>query len=174
VALVGLAALAAAAGLARMFWPSDVPVQQRIDQTALLYLAVAGGLLLLRQIKAFSLGEFKVEMLEKLREGQARQEEKIDYLALMLPLLLPEKELKLLKKLGGGAPALAHGGHDLRGQLRRLRSMALAVNCPDREVRQIKDGVEVDMKDYVKLTDLGKRWVKQIREMEEAEEGGGE
>ena len=50
---------------------------ERLDKTTLLYLGVAGGLLLLRQVKTFSLGELKLEMIEKLRERQQKQEEKM-------------------------------------------------------------------------------------------------
>src|SRR5437868_6170923 len=75
--LVALAALAALGALLRTFAPGTPSLPERLDQTTLLYLGVAGGLLLLRQVKTFSLGHLKLEMIEKLREQQQKHEEKI-------------------------------------------------------------------------------------------------
>jgi hypothetical protein len=155
-----------------MFGLADTPPQQRFDQTTLLCLAVSGGLLLLPQIKAFTFGQLKIEMLERLRKRQVKQEEKIDYIRLMLPLLLPEKEIKLLKNLGSGAPAKFRGSHEFKGQLRRLRSMGLIANRPDRKVTDIKDGTEIELGDYMELTRLGKQWLSRIQEMEEVVDTG--
>jgi len=65
----------------------------------LLYLAVAGGLLLLRQIKTFRLGQLKLELIERIRERQDRQEERLADIGLILPLLLPDKEVSHIKNL---------------------------------------------------------------------------
>src|SRR5215216_2590879 len=73
--LVLLSILAALGASLRIVHPQQMNVAQGLDQTTLLYLVVAGALLLLRQIKAFSLGQLKLEMIEKIRDRQDRQEE---------------------------------------------------------------------------------------------------
>ena len=75
--LVGLSALATLGALLRMFGPGNFSLPERLDQTTLLYFGVAGALLLLRQVKTFSLGQLKFEMLEKLREQQQKQGERL-------------------------------------------------------------------------------------------------
>src|SRR5215469_15094062 len=84
--LVFLAIIAAAGALLRILSPQTIDVARGLDQTTLLYLGVAGSLLLLKQIKTFSLGQLKLEMIEKIRERQDRQEERLADMALILPL----------------------------------------------------------------------------------------
>src|SRR5262249_5430066 len=80
--LVALAAVAVLGALLRVFAPGPLSIPERLDQTTLLYLGVAGGLLLLRQVKAFSLGQLKFEMIEKIAEQQQKQAEKLADIAL--------------------------------------------------------------------------------------------
>ena len=164
--LVTFAGLAGLGALVRML-PSEVPVLQRTDQTTLLYLTVAGTLLLLHRIRTFSFGELKFELIEKLQERQFRQDEKIDDIALMLPLLLPDKEIKHLKNLANATTEKYRGSHALRGELRRLRSMGLLTNHQNRPIGEMKDGSEFDLANYVELTQLGRRWALRIQDLEE-------
>jgi hypothetical protein len=157
--LVVLAALAALGALLRIFTPD------RLDQTTLLYLAVAGGLLLLRQIKTFSLGELKLEMLEKLRERQANQEERIADISLILPLLLADKEVRHVRNLFLKQTEQYVGSGALRQELRRLRSIGLIANKHDRAIGGMRDGTTSDLAGFVELTDLGKRWAARIEEI---------
>lgn len=170
--LVGFVGLTALGALVRMFAPSEVPVAQRVDQTTLLYLTVAGALLLLHKIKSFSLGEIRFEVFEKLRERQVKQEAKIDDIDLMLPLLLPAKEIRHLKNLANHNTARYRGSHALRGELRRLRSMGLIANIPNHGISELKDGTELDLANHVDLTPLGKRWVTRLWDIEELGEEG--
>jgi hypothetical protein len=111
-------------------------------------------------------------VFEKLRERQVKQEEKIDDIALMLPLLLPDKERRHLKNLANHTTATYRGSHALRGELRRLRSMGLIANVPNHGISELKDGTEFDLADYVDLTPLGKRWAARLWDIEELGEEG--
>ncbi|HMG37075.1 MAG TPA: hypothetical protein VKM94_24305 [Blastocatellia bacterium] len=163
--LVILAGIAALGALLRMFSASSYTVSTRLDQTTLLYLGVAGALLLLRQVKTFSLGQFKFELIEKLRERQDKQEERLADIALILPLLLPDREVNHIKKLFAHTTAGYRGSHPLRGELRRLRSMGLLTVKAGRTVADMKDGIEFDLSSYVDLTELGRRWATRIQEI---------
>jgi hypothetical protein len=164
--LVGLSAVVMLATLFRVFGPGTSPPSDRLDQTTLLYLSVAGALLLLRQVKAFSVGQFKFELIEKLRERQDKQEERLADIALILPLLLPDSEVKHLKKLFANKTDGYSGNHDVRTELRRLRSLGLLSKKLGRNIADMKDGIIFDLDDYVELTDLGRRWAARIQEIE--------
>lgn len=164
--LAVLASLTALGAIIRMFSATEVDVLKRINNTTLLYLLVAGALLLLRQIKTLSFGDVKLEMLEKVKERQAQQEEKLDDLALVLPLLLPDSERKHLVNLAEGKTKNYKGNKSLRDELRRLRSIGL-ISMKKGYISDIKDGVSFNLADHVELTSLGKRWVKRIGEIED-------
>jgi hypothetical protein len=53
--------------------------------------------------------------------------------------------------------------------LRQLRSFELIKMRPDKHVGFMKDGMTFDLRDYVELTDLGKRWSKRITEIDRNE-----
>jgi hypothetical protein len=161
-----LSSITAFGAMIRMFWAAEVDVLKRIDNTTLLYLVVAGALLLLRQIKTFSFGDVKLEMLEKVRERQVQQEEKLDDLALVLPLLLPEKEQNHLVNLVEGKTKDYKGNKSLRDELRRLRSIGL-ISMKKGYIGDIKDGMSFNLADLVELTSLGRRWTKRIGEIED-------
>lgn len=164
--LVALAALAALGALLRTFAPGTPSLPERLDQTTLLYLGVAGGLLLLRQVKTFSLGQLKLEMIEKLREQQQKQEEKIADIALILPLLLQDKEVRHIRNLFVGRTEKYQGAGTLREELRRLRSIKLIAKKPDRNIGDMRDGMVFDLADYVELTELGRHWAHRIQEIQ--------
>jgi hypothetical protein len=167
--LVILAAVALLGAVLRMFAPEATALHERLDQTTLLYLAVAGALLLLRQVKSFSLGQLKFELIEKLRERQAVQEQKIDDIRLILPLLLPSTEVKHLRNIAAGNTERYAGNDALRAELRRLRSIGLVAKKAGRNVADIKDGMKFDLADYVELTELGRKWAARIPEIEAAD-----
>jgi len=168
--LVTLAALAALGALLRMFASGNTAIAERLDQTTLLYLAVAGGLLLLRQVKTFSFGQLKLEMIEKLREQQQKTQERLDDIALILPLLLPDREVRHIHNLFQRRTDRYHGGGPLRDEIRRLRSMGLVAKKSNRNVAEMRDGLALDLADYVELTDLGRRWATRIQEIDSAEQ----
>ncbi len=163
--LAGLTALGAVIRVVA----SDAKVLDRLDLTTLFYFAVAGALLMLRQVKTLSFKDFKLEMLEKIQEQQAKQKGQIEDIALMLPLLLPETERKHLLNLAQSQTGGYHGRGPLRDEMRRLRSMGLIKMRSDRHVSQMKDGAAFNLAEYAELTPLGQRWVRRIQEIEQAE-----
>jgi hypothetical protein len=163
--LVLLALLTAFGAIIRIFGGTEADVLKRLDTTTLTYLIVAGAFLLLRQIKTFNFGDIKLEMLEKVKERQVQQEEKLDDFELVLPLLLPEKERKHLVNLDEGRTKGYKGNKNLRDELRRLRSIGL-IAMKRGYVSDIKDDMIINLDDYVELTNLGRRWTKRIAEIE--------
>ncbi len=164
--LVFLAVIAAIGALLRIINPPQLNVVQGLDQTTLLYLVVAGALLLLRQIKSFSLGQLKLEMIEKIRERQDRQEERLADIGLILPLLLPPDEVKHIRNLFARTTAGYHGSHAVRTEIRRLASIGLLTRKTGKVIAEMKDGSELDLAGFVELTDLGRHWALRIQEIE--------
>jgi hypothetical protein len=154
----------------------SVTVERKIDSVNLgiIVLAVFGVLLLLRpsildSIRHVKFASFELEMLEKVKEKQAKQAIELDEISLVLPLLISDKERKHLLNLGDGTTRPYEGNHSMRTELRRLRSIGLIKMRPYRQVRQMDNGSTFDLSDYVELTDLGKRWVPRIKEIEKAD-----
>ncbi len=164
-----LLALATLAGFGAVLRIWDAHLLGALDRTTLLYLGVAGALLLLRQLKSLSFGGYKLEMLERVREKQARQEDQIEDITLMLPLLIAANERVHLINLAEGRTKGYKGNHALRSELRRLRFLKLIRMRSDQHIGYMKDGLFFDLAAYVELTDLGKRWVKRIQQIEQAE-----
>lgn len=71
IMLVCFASLAALGAVWRMF---DVNAKERIDEITLLYLGVAGALLLLKDVKSLAFGNYKVEFARKLEELENKVE----------------------------------------------------------------------------------------------------
>ncbi len=124
--LVVLAVIASIGALLRILSPAAINVTQGLNQKTLLYLAAAGGLLLFKQVKTFSMGQLKLEMIEKIRDRQDNQEERLADMALILPLLLPQNEVKHIRNLFARATGGYSGSHAVRTELRRLASIGLS------------------------------------------------
>jgi len=120
-------------------------------------------------LKRVKLSGFELEVLEKVREKQAAQEDQLEDIRLILPLLLPEAARRHLFNLDLGNTSGYQGSHILRGELRRLRSMRLVRMKDGMQISQMKDGNACDLAAFVELTPLGQRWVKRVREIEDAE-----
>jgi hypothetical protein len=161
--LVTLAVLAMLGAALRVFAPGAPSLPERLDQTTLLYLGVAGVLLLLRQVKTFSLGQLKLEMIEKLREQQQRQEQQLADIRLILPLLLQDKEVRHIQNLSLRQTEKYQGSGALREELRRLVSIGLISKKAGRTIGNLRDGVMFDLADNVELTDLGQEWARLIQ-----------
>jgi len=114
---------------------------------------------ILRRFKALELKGFKLEMLEKVRVRQVEQENQLDDIRLMLPLLLPDTERKHLSNLSRGRTSAYQGSHTLRSEVRRLRYIGLIRMKKDKIVADMKDGLGFDLASFVELTPLGDRWV---------------
>ena len=166
--LVVLAALVATGALLRI-GSTEEKLRAGIDQTTLLYFGVAGALLLLRQVKTLALGQFKFELIERLREQQQIQEVKLADISLILPLLLPEKEVKHIRNLSNRSTEKYVGNAALREELRRLRKIGLIAKKGEKNIGDIKDALAFDLADYVELTELGRRWAAAIQQLQAAE-----
>lgn len=103
----------------------------------------------------------KIELLE---ERQKQQQLQLDEFTLILPILLPAFERKHLLNLASGDTKSYVGNDTLRLELRRLRSVGLIRNT--QPIGYISDGRQVDLADFVRLTDLGRRWVPRLLEYE--------
>jgi hypothetical protein len=170
--LCGVLALGYAAGIVL----GTIPEHQRLDATALigLALAVMTAVLLafpgaLPGIKSFEMQGFKLEMLEKVKDRQAEQAERLDDIALMLPLLFPERERKHLLNLAAGRTEGYRGSHSVRVELRRLRSIGLLRKLPSRHIGDLKDGTVLDLATLVELTPLGAQWARRLKELDATE-----
>jgi hypothetical protein len=167
--LVALAVLAALGALLRIVAPGTTSLPERLDQTTLLYLGIAGVLLLLRQVKTFSLGQLKLEMIEKLREQQLKQEEKIADIELILPLLLHDKEVRHIRNLFVGQTEQYQGSGALRVELRRLVSIGLISKEAGRNIGDMRDGLVFNLAKYVELTKLGRYWADRIQQIQKSD-----
>jgi hypothetical protein len=105
-------------------------------------------------------------MLEKLREQQQKQAERLADIALILPLLLPDKEVRHVRNLFVKQTEKYQGSSSLREELRRLRSIGLIAKKPDRNIGDMRDGMTFDLADSVELTELGRRWAARIQEIQ--------
>jgi hypothetical protein len=117
---------------------------------------------LFERVTKLEVAGWKLE-IEKRQEKQDRQ---LNDIELILPLLLPATEQKHLLQLAEGKTAADKGNHDLRTELRRLRTLKLIEMIGDKKVGGMADNLVVDIGQFVKLTDLGQRWVERIREIE--------
>jgi hypothetical protein len=86
-----------------------------------------------------------------------------------LPILLPEAERIHLANLASANTKQYKGSHEVRTELRRLRSLKLVKMRSDKPIGDIGDGKMVDLADYVSLTELGQHWVDRIKEIEAAQ-----
>lgn len=99
-------------------------------------------------------------------KSSRRNTKELTDIQLILPVLLPEAERKHLFNLADKKTQNYKGTHQLRTELRRLRSVKLIKMRGDKEVGKIANDLTVDLSDFVELTDLGQRWVGRIKEIE--------
>jgi hypothetical protein len=170
--LVALAVIVTAGALLRVFGAENHDYFKRLDQITLLYLAVGGALLLFRQIKSFSLGQLKLELIEKLAERQEKQEERLNAIRLVLPLLLPPAQVDHIRRLSAGRTAGYHGSDPLVAELRALAHAGLVRRKGGRLIASLKALPEVDTAEFVELTELGNEWARAIRAMDDEQKRG--
>lgn len=108
----------------------------------------------------------KVELIQRLQERQARQEDQLQDLRLLTPLLFPEPERKHLSNLARGTTKNYRGGGALRDELRRLRSIGLIKMRNDHAVGELRGDMTVDLGEYAELTELGRRWVQRLADLD--------
>jgi predicted methyltransferase len=177
VSAIIIAVLAAAYTFGSVF--GYVPAERKLDAMNIVFIILAIVLIFtvlkpeyVRRLKIFEAAGVKLELHEELKEvkeEQSSQAVKLKELADILPLLIPATEQEHLKYLSMGYTGTYSGNNYLRDELRHLRSIGLIAMVPGKEMKQLEDGKIVDLKDYVRLTNLGKEWVERLKMLEPAE-----
>ncbi len=152
----------------------NVSQDRRID-TVHLFIILSGVLacvVLLKpdladRLRLLEVKGFKIELLERIRERQIRQEHELEDIRLIIPLLFRDAERKHLSNLARGKTARYHGGGPLREELRRLCSIGLLQRRGGHKISELHSDLVLDLGDYVELTDLGRRWVRRLAELED-------
>lgn len=114
---------------------------------------------IMERLTKVKLGSVEFE-LEELGKKQREQDANLDDIRFVLTLLLPLAERKHLENLWAGFTQHYEGNNILRTELRKLRALHLIENL--QPIQDIKDGAIVDLKDYVRLTDDGRRYLERI------------
>ena len=150
-----------------------IDARSKIDAVHLALIVLTGVLVTalvrpqtLERLKRVKLSGFELEMLARVQERQAEHQDQLDDIRLILPLLLPDTERKHLLNLKDGETQAYRGGHALRTELRRLRSMRLLQMKPGRQVGGLKDNGTFNLADFVELTKSGQRWITRVQEIE--------
>jgi hypothetical protein len=153
----------------------------QLSITSVVLLALAGGVIVvlvhpeaLQVISSLSAGGIRID-LEKVQDRQEtlarRQEDQLQLLEEIFPLLLPDNVLKHLQNLEASERGLItrpyHGNNAVREELRQLRYMHLIEVQPSRKgIGDIKD-VEFVLPEYVRLRPEGRHWIKRAQELQE-------
>jgi hypothetical protein len=125
------------------------------------------------RLKRVKLSGFELEILERVRDKQAEQDDQLEDIRLMLSLLLPATERDHLFNLESGNTSYK-GNHAVRTELRRLRSMHLLQMKQGKNISELKDEGIWDIGTFVELTPMGRRWIKRVREVEKVPNPGHE
>ena len=147
-----------------------IPVQRKLtaaDVGLILVAGVATSMLLrpdvLHYVSRIKLGIFEAD-LRDLREGQRVQQRELDDVRLVLTLLVQRHEQNHLENLEKAGPASYDGNHNVRSELRRLRTLGLIQNLKNRGIGELKDGTKHDLKEIVQLTERGKYYLERVRQ----------
>jgi hypothetical protein len=147
-----------------------IPVTQKLTgaDVGLILVACAVTIVLLRPdllhyFARIKLGIFEAD-LRDLQEGQRVQEKELDDVRLVLTLLVQPREQNHLANLAKAGPASYDGNHNVRTELRRLRTLGLIENQDQRHIGELKDGTRQDLKAIVQLTKRGKDYLERVRQ----------
>lgn len=146
-----------------------LPKDKRIDGSTLGVIGIGSliAIILFRpdiveRVTRLEIAGWKIDIEQR----QEKQDKQLRDIQLILPILLPENERKHLLNLASQNTKLDKGNQDVRTELRRLRSLKLIKMKPRQEIGRMEDGKEVNLSDFVELTDLGQHWVERIKEIE--------
>ena len=81
-----------------------------------------------------------------------------------MAVAVPELLRNHLVNLAAGRTSNYEGRGTLRSELRQLRDLGLVEKLPNRNIGDIQTGKTVDLSDYVKLTEFGKRWLQALKD----------
>jgi hypothetical protein len=162
-----------------------VAPSRQLSATSIILLALAGGAIAvmirpeaLQAISSLSAGGVRVDLKEVQNvqvELAKRQEDQLQLLQEIFPLLLPDNVLKHLQNLEaserGRELSLYNGGDSVREELRRLRYMHLIeVAPPHKGIGDIPDG-KFALPEYVRLTQQGAHWIERAQELASMSKG---
>lgn len=148
---------------------AGLPKDRRIDAATLGIIGIAAlaATILFRpdvfdRVTRLEIAGWKVEIEKR----QQKQDQQLNDIQLILPVLLPDVERNDLLNLAAGTTSGYKGSHELRTRLRRLRSLKLIGMRPDHMIGGMTNDLAVDIGEFVELTELGERWVSRIKEIE--------
>jgi hypothetical protein len=152
-----------------------IPAQRRIDgvNISIIVIGLVFAFFLVNprefsRLKLLEMFGFKLEMLEKVKEKQEQQDAQLKHIMRsMLPLLLPENERANLFRLADHDNTPQPGTFQLRRGLRRLRSLQLITMKSGQHIR-FMTGDSVELAKFVRLTELGDKWVARLKELDES------
>jgi hypothetical protein len=108
---------------------------------------------------------FEVE-LAQVRKQQSEHEIQLDSIRFIVPLLLPEAKRHHLINLYEKKTAY-RGSKTLRTELRDMRAAQLIRSRAGKTVHEISDDRDVDLSNYVELTEVGTFWAKESQKLEQ-------
>jgi hypothetical protein len=123
---------------------------------------------LVERLRKFKFMALELE-LEQVKQKQSAQQELIQDIRMVLPLLIPQPEKLHLYNLADKNTQGYRGNHTVRTELRRLRSIGLIRMVDGHRVSDIKTDLVVDLARYVELTPSGETWVQRLRKNEDPE-----
>lgn len=123
---------------------------------------------LIERLRKFKFMELELD-LEQVKQKQSVQQDLIQDIRTVLPLLIPEPEKQHLYNLADKKTQDFKGGHNARTELRRLRSIGLIRMVDGHHISEIKSDMFVDLARYVELTPFGQTWVERLRRNEDPE-----
>lgn len=125
----------------------------------------------LERLSRLELAGFKLELLKRVQEKQSQQEIQLNDMQLLLPLLLPAAERRHLRNLIEKKTSNYKGNHNVRSELRHMRTLDLIEMCGDHHVGELKDDMPFDLGKYVKLKEFGQMWAERIQKIKEPDSG---
>jgi len=108
-------------------------------------------------------GNVELELLQ-LQQDQQMQRHELDDVRFVLTLLLQDNELRHLRNLEKGSARDYVGSHGIWTELRKLRTLGLIRNLPERHIRELEDKVKADLATLVELTKRGQHYLERLGE----------
>jgi hypothetical protein len=138
-----------------------ISMDRRIDTTNLLILGLATLIVILlvkpdifEHLKRFKLAGFELE-LEKIKRSQELQQDQLEAIKLLLPLVLQKAETVHLLNLHQAKTTNYAGSEAVRWELRHLATLELIDRIEGKRIQDLKDNLKFDLADQVRLTPFG-------------------
>jgi len=115
------------------------------------------------RISKFKFRDFEIE-LERMQKDQKQQKEELDGVRFVLTMLLKSEELDNLRNLQTGKVNDYLGSAAVRAELGKLLDLRLIEKLPDQHIRYLRDGVHVNLSNFVRLTPRGEDFLRRLPE----------